>query len=154
MDPTRRPRNDLIRALRGQGWSYRRIAAHPKVGLSAAGVHAVVHGDDGGPVQLLLEHGGGRPVAEYALAAFRAMVSADEIRAVWVADRAAECAAVIAETGGRQYFHDIQGELAGIRARAGLPEFWWEAIPDWRVRLDVVIDSEDDDDGGDPPCGG
>jgi hypothetical protein len=43
---TREPRNDLIRKLRGQGWSLRRIGAHPKVRLSVGAVHAVLHADD------------------------------------------------------------------------------------------------------------
>jgi hypothetical protein len=40
------PRNELIRRLRAQGWSLRRIAADPRVRLSVGGVHAIVNADD------------------------------------------------------------------------------------------------------------
>jgi hypothetical protein len=43
---SREPRNELIRRLREQGWSFRRIGAHPKVQLSAGMVHAIIHADD------------------------------------------------------------------------------------------------------------
>ncbi len=43
---SRQPRDELVRQLREQGWSFRRIAAHPKVMLSVGAVHAIVHRDD------------------------------------------------------------------------------------------------------------
>ncbi len=42
---SRGPRDELIRRLRSQGWSIRRIASHPDVQLSVGAVHAVVMAD-------------------------------------------------------------------------------------------------------------
>jgi len=46
---SRQPRDELIRRLREQGWSLRRIAAHPDVELSVGMVHAILHRDDEDP---------------------------------------------------------------------------------------------------------
>jgi hypothetical protein len=101
----RSERDELIVQLHRSGLSVRAIAA--QVGLSRSQVHNVVTAahrlsspvmvdddDDGAGTD------GDRPAGDYALAAFRLTYVDEDIRAVWMADLAAEQRAVIG--GDRQ----------------------------------------------------
>ncbi|ORC02203.1 helix-turn-helix domain-containing protein [Mycobacterium persicum] len=131
---------ERVLELHRQGLSVRVIAR--ELGASRSSVHRVVAAARR-PSSLVTAPG--EDARNYALAAFRLMHVDEAVEAVWMADLAAEQAAVVAETGARQWHWHIKDELAGIRLRAGLPAHWWESIPGWRAQLESALVGGDDD---------